>query len=787
MFNEYLKTSLRNIYKNKLSSIVNILGLYIGLTCSVLIMLWVQNELSFDKFHKNYKTIYRIISINSMLASPQPLAPIIKNEIPEIINTTRLLYIPDCNLEYNKILFKDKPVLIDGTFFEMFSFPFIEGNPETVLQNPSSMVVSEEMADRIFGNRNSIGQNVSILLAGKKMEFTVTGIFKNFPANSHLQASYFVSMADFFGQLYGGTLQDWSDWAAVTYLQTTDNCNLESLKNDIVQCMHRHSNNIDYDIEQLQALRDIHLHSNFKNEYASLGDIKYVYIFSVIAFIIILIGCINYINLTTSLAIRRFKEIGIKKSFGAARMTLIKQFTFESLFTVFIALCIAFLFIKSLIPYFNLLTDRELHFTHLDIPVILLIVICALLIGILAGLFPALYLSSFDPVDILQSKTENPKEKFSIRKILTVLQFALSIVVIIGAIVVKRQVDYMQTLDLGFDKSNLVYFRIMNNSPENIKSVKDELLRHPGILNVTSGYVLAAMNKQGTDNINWEGKDPNNYVRAYVHRVDYDFQKTYRVNMVDGRFFSEDFPTDKTSAYVLNEAAVRSFGLESPVGKTISLWGKSGKIIGVIDDYHYETAHQIVSPAILWMNTSISFQGFEGITLRISPLKSDETIKFAQDIIQQHNNGYTSEYEFVESSFKDKYNYEKRLSAIFAISSALAIFISCIGLFALVSFTIKKRTKEIGIRKVNGAPIISILVILLKDIIFLTGIAFILASPVAWFVCSRWLQNFAYHTAISWWIFGMAGLFTIGIALLMVFWQSWRAATRNPVEALRYE
>ncbi|MGD1046420.1 MAG: ABC transporter permease [Bacteroidota bacterium] len=787
MLKNFFKTALRNLIRQKVYSSINILGLAVGMACTILILLWVQDELSFDTFNKNYNTIYRIVAANGFLASPQPLAPVIKEEIPGIINTTRLLMIFECNLEFNKTLYKDKPVLIDNSFFEMFSFPFVEGNPMTALQSPASMVISQDMANRIFGNKKAIGQNISILMMGRKMDYTITGIFKDIPSNSHLQAQCFVSIKDFLKQLYGGTLQNWSDCAAVTYIQTNDNCNLEELKSKINDCIHRHSNNVNYDVQQLQALKDIHLYSNFKSEYAALGSIKYVYIFSAIAFIILLIACINYINLTTSLSIVRLKEIGVKKAIGATRLMLIKQFTFESLLLALIALGFAILFSELLMPSFNTLTGKTLDFSLLNIPLILFVVGSASLIGVLAGFFPALYLSSFKPTEIMRSKTEIPKDKLSARKILSTLQFALSIAIIIGALVVKKQIIYMQNLNLGFDKNNLVYFQIMNNSTENIELLKNELLKNPDVLSVTSGHLLTVLNKQSTDNISWEGKNPQVQVRSCIHRVDYDFLKTYKAQMKEGRFFSEDFPTDKTSAFVLNEAAVKSFGIESPVEKTFTLWGMPGKIIGVIKDYHYETAHQLVSPAILWMNVTRNCQGFESITLRINPSNIENTIKFAQEVILQHNNGYIPEYHFIDSSFDQQYYSEKRLSLIFSISSALAIFISCIGLFALISFATKKRTKEIGIRKISGAPVVSILGILLKDIIFLISIAFVVACPIAWYVCDKWLQNFAYRTDISWWIYALSGIITFFISLLTVSILTYKAATKNPIDALRYE
>jgi putative ABC transport system permease protein len=786
MIRQYLKIGFRNILSNKLFSAINILGLSIGLVSSMLIFAWVQNELSYDRFHKNAPELYRLIGNNSV-NSPQPLAPVLKEQFPDIVNAARLQSYPEFKMEHDKIIFNVKPATVDETFFKMFSFKFLEGEPETVLQAPSSIIISHSLAKRIFGEKEALGEKLTLLFFGKVMDFTVTGIMEDIPSNSHIRSDCIVSMPDFIKRLYGGDLSHWDDWAAVTYIQTRKNCNIGELKNNIQDCIKKHlTYNMDYKLNLLQPVRNIHLHSNFKNEYADCRDMKYVYIFSLIAIIILLIACVNYANNTVSMAMKRLKEVTIRKIIGASRETLIKQMTVEAFILMTITAIFSFIIFRLSVPVFGNMIGREIGaFSYIS--VILFFLASILIISMIAGLSQTFYSLSFPIVSIFKSKIRISDKKISSKAILTTFQFALAIIVIIGAIGVKKQIFYVQNMDHGFDENNLIYFELMNNSTENIALLKNELMKDPDIMSVTSGHLLTALNKQNTGAVNWDGRNPEDKYYADVHRVDFDFQSTYKTEMKEGRFFSEDIASDKTSAFVLNESAIRTFGIQSPVGKSFSLWGREGKIVGIIKDFQYETAHNIISPVVLWMNTNMNFPGFESITMRIRPENHEKTLKFAQNVIEQHNNGYKSEYHFLDSSFENIYLTEQRFSKILNLASILAILLSCVGLFALISSDVRKRVKEIGIRKVNGARVSEVMMMLNKDFIKWVTISLVIATPVAWYTMHEWLQNFAYKTALSWWIFALAGALALGIALLTVSWLSWRAATRNPVEALRYE
>lgn len=788
MILHYLKVALRNFKKNKVFTIINLSGLVIGLTCAILIMLWISDEMSYDKFHEDYLNIYRIVG-NDLVASPIPLSPIIKEEIPEIKNSARLLRMFEgCNFEYSKTLYPDKSILVDETFFEIFSFPFVNGDPQSAFKKPASVIISESLANKVFGNTNVIGSKIKFHFFGIIEELTITGVFKDIPENSHIQTNTFLSFKDIFGRVLGDQMQHWSDWGCHTFVQLQQNCSLKEVISKINNCLIKHSRNeSDYKVQKLQALKDIHLHSSFNFDYAKVGSLKHVYIFLLISIIIVVIACINYINLTSSIAIGRMKEIGIKKTIGARRKTITKQFIFESFFLVFIAAIIAIVLSKLLIPVLNHLTGKMLIYNIFNGLFITGILGFFVIAGLISGILPAYFLSSFKAIEIIRTGIINKKGKLTGKSILPSIQLALTIVIIIGALTINKQVSYMENLDPGYNTSHLVYFKIMNNSLENLEVIKSELLKNPDIKAVTYGHINTNV-KHTTDDFEFEGRNTKNNVFANVFRVDYDFLKTYEAEMKTGRFFSEKYQSDKTSAFVINESAAKAFKLDNPLGKYMSLWGNKGQIIGIIKDYLYEGAQNLISPTVLWMNTDVNFTlGFQTITLRIYGNNVEESLNYALNKIQPLNFDLTPEYHFLDESFDNLYKSEKRLSQLLNISSILTILISCMGLLGLVVYTTNRRIKEIGVRKVNGARMSEIFLLLNRDLIISTAIAFIIASPIAWYSMNNWLKNFAYKTNLSWWIFALAGLLALGIALLTVSWQSWRAATRNPVESLRYE
>ena len=788
MLKHYIKTGLKNLIQNKTYTAINIVGLSIGLTCSVLIVLWIKDELSFDRFHENQNEIYRIIG-NRGIFTPKPLASILIEDIPEIDDAVRFMQMSsDVKFEYNKNLQVENPVFVGDSFFEIFSFPFIKGNPDELFQKPSSIVISQDMAQRMFGDKDAVGQNITMHFFGNEIGLTITGIFKDMPSNSHIETDCFLSISDFWKRLINDNFQEWSDWGVSTYIQAQKGVNPEEIKRKINASIIKHTNeNYEYRVQQLQPLKDIHLYSSFEDDYAKSSEIKYIYIFSFVALIIALIACINYININTSIAIRRLKEIGIRKAVGAKRISLIQQFSAESIIVVLFASLFAIVFMESTNPYFNQLTGKSLNYGLSNLSIAFLIVGCIFFLGTILGLLSAFSFSSIKVTAIIKSKINGHRNKFLRRNILIIIQLSLSISIIIGAFVIKKQLIFLDGMNLGFEKEQLVYFNILNNSVDNIELIKKELLKHPNILNITSGHVLTPSNMQSTSSIDWPDKSIDEILYAYIHRVDYNFQNTYKTQMKEGRFFSKKFGTDKTAAYILNESAVKNFNIKSPIGKSFTLWGFKGNIIGVISDYHFKSAHKQVPSVVMWMNTTMNFGGFESITIRVNPKNVKQTITDAQRIIQKYNNGYLPEYQFVDSSFVSQYKSEKRLSTLLNIATALALLISCLGLIGSIMHSSKQRIKEIGIRKTNGAKTREIMILLTKDFTKWVVIAFVIACPIAWYFMNKWLQNFAYRTSLNWWIFAAAGVIALLVVLLTVSWQSWRAASRNPVESLRYE
>jgi len=781
MINDYIKTGLRFLKSNKLFSAINILGLTIGLVSFILITSWIRNEISFDKFHKNASTLYRLISDNST-ASPKPLAPVLESQFPEIIHATRFQLWSGCELEKDKNIFKTNASRIDDNFFDIFSFKFIEGYPQMALVKPSSIVVTQKLATLVFGDNNAMGQSINLLEGNQVVKYNITGIIENIPSNSHIQSDCFISN-EFASIQNRDDLGVWSDWGTATYIQVQNNINTDELSKKISAYTLQFT---DYEVGQLQPIKKIHLNP-VNRDYAASCNKKLLYILSSIALIIFCVAGINYLNLTKVSCHNRFKEVGLKKVLGANRAVFIKQTLTETLFISAIIISLTIGSILILTPALNNLLGRNILSTDLKLPIIVLSSAGVLLIGITIWISQSSYSKLGNSTNLVNPKQQLIKQKTFIKGYLTSFQFALLIITIISAVVIKKQILYVQNMSLGFEKDNLVYFQIKNNSTGKIDLLKNELLKNPNISNATSGHLLSSSNGQSTNSMDWEGNTDKNTLYADVHRVDYDFQETYKTKIIKGRFFTKEMGTDKTSAFVLNSTAIKAFGIESPIGKSFSLWGIPGTIIGVIDDYNYDTAHNSISPVILWMNTIKNFDGFSSITLRIKPNDIQSTLKFAENTIEQFSNGYKTEYHFLNAELNEAYKSEQNLSAVLNIATLIAVLISCIGLFALISFSVSKRVKEIGVRKVNGAKVSEILFMLNKGFIKWIVIAFIIATPFAWFTMNLWLENFAYKTNLSWWIFVIAGLIALGIAMVTVCWQSWRAAARNPVEALRYE
>lgn len=792
MLKNYLKIALRNIKRHKGYSFINIAGLAIGIACCILILLWIQDEFSFDKFHENADELYRVVGdlqiedqISRLARTPNPLGPALVAEYPEIINFTRFQGFDHWHVQSGeKNFLNDLLAVADPSFFEMFTFPFLKGNPKTALIDPLSMVITEDMAKKYFGDDEPIGKVIKI---GDK-EFHVSGLIKNIPPNSHIQFDAMfpiINMTDYWHDNF----DNWQRVMYYTYVQLQKNTSGKDVSEKISGVAKKYNPKLNSKI-YLQPLKEIHLRSNYQMDLDNYqkSSITYVYIFSLIALWILIIACINFVNLATAQSSKRAKEVGMRKVVGADKTDIIKQFLGESLLLSFIALIFAVALVELFLPAFNTLSGKEstLDFSS-NIFIILGIIGVALITGILSGSYPSLFLSSFRPVNILSSISKVGRSHGAyIRKILIMIQFSFTIMLIIATTVIYTQLRYIRDRDLGFDKDNLIYFPSHGafHNPDNYELIKYELLQNPNVLNTTMSFP-PILGLDETIDIDWEGKNPNEEIMMRVTEVDCDYLETFKMKMIQGRFFSREF-SDDASNYVINEAAAEAMGEYSPVGKRLWLRGNQGTIIGVIKNFHHRSLHNEIEPAILKIREEEA-----PICIRINSENISETISFLESkwnkYVSSYLSGYPFPYRFLDETIAGLYITEQKIGTVVKYFTFLAIFISCLGLFGLASFTSQQRTKEIGIRKVLGATVSDILLLLTKEFTKWVLIANVIAWPIAYYAMNRMLQVYAYRINIGIGIFLLAAVLAVIITLITVSYQAIKAAYANPVEALRYE
>ncbi|UCH95666.1 MAG: ABC transporter permease [Candidatus Aminicenantes bacterium] len=794
MFKNYLKIALRNIKRYKGYSFINIAGLAVGMACCILILLWVRDELSFDRFHHNLDDIYRVVRVEQDTAdtgkdalTPPPLAAALKEKFPEITHSTRFGTWGRWVFAYGeKSFYESRYKCVDPDFFRMFTFPFVKGSPKQALVNTYSVVISEEMAEKYFGNEEPLGKTLNI---NQQFDVIVTGVIKNIPENSTLKFDFILPFKLLFlEELLGEeTAKNWGFNSFNTFVMLNKQSSVKELTAKIAGIF-KEGRKEEKDLAALQPFKDIHLYSNIKYDLPGIGDIKYVTIFSMLALFVLIIACINFMNLTTAKSAKRAKEVGLRKVIGARRSQLIKQFFGESVLLSFFAFLFALILVELMLPAFNQLAAKNLSLNPSNnIFIYLGFVGITLLTGILAGSYPALLLSSFQPVKVLKGSANlNVKDKNRsplFRRILVVTQFSLSIALVIGTIVIYTQLRFMRSKDLGFNKEHVIYIAMAESIIPKYDSIKKEFRRDANVLTVTASLSLPINIRNSPGSPEWEGKDPDNNMQIKADFVDYDYLETFHIKMVQGRTFSKKFPTDTETAYIVNEEAVRRMGLESPVGKQFSFWDRKGKIIGVMKDFHFRPMHHQIQPIVF----KIFPPWFKYIYTRLKPGNIPAALDSLKKTWIRLNPGYPFEYHFLDDRFDGLYRAEQRMGTLTKYFTVLGILIACLGLFGLASFTAEQRTKEIGVRKVLGASVGSIIALLSREFTRLVLVATIIAWPVAYFTMNQWLQNFAYQVGIAWWIFIFSAGLTVIIALLTVSYQSIKAAVTNPVEALRYE
>jgi predicted permease len=794
LFKNYLKIAFRNIKRYKGYSFINIAGLAMGMACCILILLWVRDELSFDRFHNNLDNIHRVIRQEQEIAeagkdalTSPPLAAALKEKYPGITHVTRFGSWGQWLVTYGEKKFYETMYrCADPDFFEMFNFPFVKGNPKKALLNTYSVLLTEKMAEKYFGNENPIGKTLNI---NKQFDVTVTGVIKNVPGNSTLTFDFIFPFRILVGKELLGekTGKNWGFNSFSTFVMLNKSSSAKELGPKIAGIF-KEQNEEDKDLALLQPFKDIHLYSNIKYDLDNVGDIKYVTIFSLLALFVLIIACINFMNLTTAKSAKRAKEVGLRKVIGARRWQLIKQFFGESMLLSFFAFLLALILVELMLPAFNHLSGKNLSLNPANnIMIYLYFVGITLITGILAGSYPALLLSAFQPIKTLKGSSnvnvtgKNRTPLF--RRILVVTQFTLSIALIIGTFVIYTQLGFMRNINLGINKDHIVYISMAENIVDDYESIRKKLLGNANVLTVSASLALPTDIGNSPGSPQWEGKDPNNNMQIKADFVDYDYIDLLQIKMAQGRSFSRKFATDAAEAYIVNEEAVRRMELESPVGKQFSFWDRKGKIIGVMKNFHFRPMHHQIQPIVF----KIFPAWFRYIYIKIKPGNIPGTLASLKKSWSQLYPGYPFEYRFLDEQFDQLYRAEERMGTLTNYFTVLGILIACLGLFGLASFMAEQRTKEIGIRKALGASVGNIILLLSREFTKLVLVATIIAWPVAYFTMNQWLQNFAYRIGIGWWVFVFSAGLTIIIAFLTVSYQSIRAATANPIEALRCE
>jgi predicted permease len=773
MFKNYLKVAFRNLMKHRGYTIINITGLTLGMLCCLLIMLWVQDELSFDRFHKNSDRLYIVVHKNEngwSSSSPWAMTPVLKNDFPEIEKASRVST-QNLQVKYNEQNFYENVAFVDPDFLEMFTFPLIQGNPASVLNVRQSAVISEKIAKKYFRNENPIGKNFQL---NQNTNVTVTGIIKDIPSNSSFSFDILVPIIN----LGEDRLATWSS-EAPAYVMLRKNANVERLRVKMAGTINKYDKRMDNSniTDDIFPNSRLHLYGLNGN-----GSIFNVFIFSAIAIIVLIVACINFINLVTAKASIRGKEIGMRKVLGADKKHIIWQFWGETLVLSIIAFVIAFVLALIILPYFNILADKNLTINFRSPVLILSSLSIILLTSILACSYPVLLFSSLRPIKVLKESFSSGSKKTNIRWTLVVVQFTVSIILIVMAITMNRQFNYIHNINLGFNREQVIALPLNDDFRKQYETIKNNLLQYPNITHITSSS-HSPNNINYSNPVYWEGRSSDQYERMSYDVVDYDYLETFEIKLSEGRNFSKEFSTDQQN-YIVNEAAVAFMKMDSPIGKMFSIWQNEGKIIGVVKDFHSVSLHNEIQPVVM---TLTPYMPPTQVFIRIKPENIQASLSTIENTWKKFVLNYPFQYEFLDDVFRRQYNDEKKIKTLLQIFSALAIFISCIGLFGLAVFVTQRRNKEIGIRKIAGANILEITGLIFQDFAKWLLLAIAFSIPIAWLIMHKWLENFAYKTELSWWIFALAGLLALGIALLTVSWQSWRAATRNPVEALRYE
>jgi putative ABC transport system permease protein len=794
MLKTYIKIAWRSLRKNRLYTAVNMIGLTLGIASCLLIGIYILNELSYDRFHKNGTDIVRVTmeynggnAVTKTAVTGTKVGPEFSRSFPEVQSFVRTYKYP-VTVGYQEKVFEEKQFLFaDSTFFSIFSFPLVEGNAQTALNAPDKIVLSQSTARKYFGNESAIGKTLRV---GDNRTFIVSAVAADCPNNSQIKFDFIAA----FTSLNASKREDW--WTAnyYTYLQLKPGTNLALFSNRVAAFMKQVTTQLDmgpagYLTYHLEPLLSVHLHS-LLDALEPGNNIVYIYVLALVAILILIIACINYTNLATAQSTKRIAEIGVRKVLGAEKSELFRQFIGESILITFIAILTSVLIAYILLPYFNTLTS--LNFTPADLAaprVLLLLLVLWVSVGFLSGAYPALLLSNLQLAKVLKSGFSFTSKGNGLRKSLIVLQFTISLFLIIVTVIIIQQLSYIRNKDLGYNKDHIIVLPVDHKMLPNYDAIKQAIAAVPGVIKVTGAY-------EGPQNIQWgdglskgEGKQ-NSDISVNAIPVDEDFVSTLNLKIIAGSDYTradvQQIDTSNGGAnlhfpYILNESAVRALGWkpEEAIGQTISK-NVSGVVKAVVKDFHFKSLHETISPLVIFLDKS----SLQVMMVKIDGKSTAQTLSQLENTWKQRVGHRPFEYHFLDEDYNALYQNEQRTAGIFSTFSAIAIMLACLGLFALTAYAVVQRTKEIGIRKVLGAGITDIIGLLSKDFLLLVGIALLIACPLAWTAGNKWLQAFSYRISINWWVFIAAGLATLIIALLTISLQAVKAARANPVESL---
>ena len=811
MLKNYLKIALRHLLRNKSFSIINILGLAIGMACFLVILLYVKGELGYDAHHEKADRIYRMVldriypgRHTEYAIIPPSYAATVKNEFPEVEASTRLAKFPGGILiKKGEEVFEEKErVWADSNFFSVFTIPFISGNPEEALKKPNAVVLTESTARKYFGNEDPMGKILDI--PQNDNDLLVTGVCEDIPETSHFTFDLMLStnQLNFFQQV------NHVNFAAHTYLLLKENTDPKALEAKFPDMVTKYVSGevqrnfgVSYEEYQkngngykysLQALKDIYLHSKLEGELKANGSMTTVYIFTIIAFFILFIACINFMNLATAKSSERAKEVGIRKTLGSERSNIAFQFLFEAITISLISFVLAWGILQFMIPYFNELSGKTIALQTLtNLPFLLGFIALSLFVGLLAGIYPAFVLSGFKPLEVLKGSLFSTRKGVTMRNALVITQFVISVVLIIATIVVFHQLDFIQNKELGFDKENIINIQGgFALTAQQTETIKNQIRDMSGVAAV--GSCNSALGSGTYFGVSFRPQGDNEMATGRGLIIDEDYVECMNMEIVEGRDYSKEF-TDSNSV-IINEAAVREMDITDPVGKLLYSddFSQNGEIeeaytiVGVIKDFHFQSLHRNIEPLFL-VNHAVN-QGVNALfSVRIKPNSIQSTIPQIEQLWKQYLPEQPFRYTFLDNDLAKLYEAEQTSKKVFGLFTMLAIFIACMGLLGLAAYITQRRTKEIGIRKIIGASSLQIVGLLSKDFLKLVLVALVIATPIAWYGMSKWLQNFAFSISMSWWMFALAGLLAVGIAFITVSFQSIKAALANPVKSLRNE